>query len=76
MTDQRRVCDLTPAELLEAAILGCSQLGWATGPWDITVGVNDGHLRRVRVAVSADQGRTVYATVTRKDLSTLHENDP
>lgn len=47
MTDQRRVEDLTPLELLEAALQKCDAFGWATGRWVLELHANDGYVRRM-----------------------------
>jgi len=44
--DQRRVCDLSTLELLEAAVAACADLGWMSGRWAIEVHVEDGQIRR------------------------------
>lgn len=47
MSDQRRICDLTPVELLEAALQKCDAFGWASGRWVLELHANDGWLRRI-----------------------------
>lgn len=47
LTDTRRVCDLTPVELLEAALTKCGVFGWANGRWVLELHANDGWVRRV-----------------------------
>jgi hypothetical protein len=44
--DQRRVCDLSPLQLLEAAFAACAGLGWTVGHWSVELHVEDGHVRR------------------------------
>lgn len=67
MTDTRRVCDLSPLELLEAAFAACADYGWTVGHWAVELHVEDGHVRRAlprlvdaaphRVAVGRSQLR-------------------
>ncbi len=73
--DVRRVCDLSPLELLEAAFAACADLGWTSGHWAVELHVENGTIRRalprlvdaqpVRAAVGrrqlADRGRDAAA---------------
>jgi hypothetical protein len=46
LPDIRRVCDLSPLELLEAAFGACSGLGWTVGHWEVELHLEDGRVRR------------------------------
>lgn len=71
VTDTRRVCDLSPAELFEAAMTRCDPLGWAAGKWDLALGFEDAHLLRAKVPVLVSEGRVTWATVGRAQLHRL-----
>lgn len=47
LTDTRRVCDLSPLELLEAAFTDLAQLGLTHGVWDVEIRLEQGRVRRV-----------------------------
>lgn len=66
--DTRRVCDLSPAELFEAAVAGCSHFGWTSGKWEPTLGLEDGVLRQVRYPTLVMEGRVLWVTVGRRQL--------
>jgi hypothetical protein len=66
VSDQRRVCDLSPLELFEAAFAACAELGWTSGHWAVEVHVEDGHLRRALPRLV--DGMSARAAVGRRQL--------
>lgn len=74
MTDTRRVCDLSPAELFEAAVARCGELGWDAGKWELRLSYDGGHLIRGRVPLLVTEGRISWATVGRGQLHRLTES--
>lgn len=69
VADSRLVSECSPAELIEAAIAGLAKLGWGTGRWEITLGIENGHLLRARVPTLVVDGRVSWATVGRQRLA-------
>lgn len=69
--DTRRVCDLSPLELLEAAIDGLARFGWASGRWNVELYVDDGHVRQARAALAGDR----RSSVSRSQLEQLGSDE-
>lgn len=67
VTDTRRVCDLSPAELLDATWERLHDLGWTEGGWVLEVYEVDGHTREIRARLA--NGRK--ASVGRRQLDEL-----
>lgn len=65
MTDTRRVCDLTAAEMIEA---GLAATAWKDGKWEVTFAIEDGRVRTGRYPVLVSEGRIVWASVGRDGL--------
>lgn len=70
MTDTRRVCDLTPLDLLEAAFAELSQLGLTRGQWLIEIHLHDGVVRRA-VPEPMPRVHAPRATLGRRQLGEL-----
>lgn len=69
VTDTRRVGDLTPLELLEAAVAACAPFGWDRGHWVVEVYAEDGRVRQARALIA--ERRSSGATVGRRQLGEL-----
>lgn len=59
MTDTRRVCDLTAAELLEAGFAHFEALGWTRGLWRIETLLDSGRVRRVEPEIAGERPVTL-----------------
>jgi hypothetical protein len=59
VSDTRRVCDLTAAELLEAGFAHFAELGWTHGLWKVEALLDDGRVRKVLPAPAGDRPVTL-----------------
>lgn len=59
MTDTRRVCDLTAAELLDAAWVQLATLGVTRGAWSVRAYIVDGRTRSIRPKVAGERPATI-----------------
>jgi hypothetical protein len=66
LPDIRRVCDLSPLQLLEAAFQACSEFGWTSGHWAVELHVEDGAVRRALPRLV--DGMPARAAVGRRQL--------
>lgn len=71
MTDARRVCDLSPLELLEAAIGRLDRFGWTTGRWNLELYVDEGNVRQLRAQLAGER----HASVGRRALADAAKED-
>lgn len=75
MLDTRLVCDLSPAELIEAGIAAASSAAWSVGHWEIVLGIVDGVLRQIKYPTLIVEGRVLWATVGRRQLDRVVESE-